>query len=330
MFEIRRYRPEQANEWNAFVKQSKQGTFLFNRNYMDYHSDRFKDFSLIIYRKQYIYALLPANRVGNTLFSHQGLTYGGLITNEKATTANICKLFQALNIFLAKEGIHNVIYKAIPHIYHRLPAEEDLYALTNFCKANIINRHISTTIDFNHRLRFTESRKSGIRKAVKNGIKVRESEDLKSFWMILSNNLQQKYAAKPVHSLFELKLLKNRFPENIKLFMAYNIDNMPIGGILLYITPKTLHTQYISASPEGKRNGALDLIFNHLLNTVYQDQEGYFDFGKSSEGNGKTLNEQLIFQKEGFGSRGICYDVYEWSTEHINSIEDKKQPLSHD
>ena len=159
MFEIRRYRPEQANEWNAFVKQSKQGTFLFDRNYMDYHADRFTDHSLILYRKQQIYALLPANQVGDVLFSHQGLTYGGVLTTQRATTADICEAFKQLNSYLSGNGIKRCFYKAIPHIYHRLPAEEDLYALTNVCHAAITRREVSSTILLDHRLKFTESRK---------------------------------------------------------------------------------------------------------------------------------------------------------------------------
>ena len=35
--------------WDQFVAQSKNGTFLFQRNFMDYHADRFFDCSLMIY-----------------------------------------------------------------------------------------------------------------------------------------------------------------------------------------------------------------------------------------------------------------------------------------
>lgn len=314
MFEIRRYRPEQANEWNAFVKQSKQGTFLFDRNYMDYHADRFTDHSLILYRKQQIYALLPANQVGDVLFSHQGLTYGGVLTTQRATTADICEAFKQLNSYLSGNGIRRCFYKAIPHIYHRLPAEEDLYALTNVCHAAITRREVSSTILLDHRLKFTESRKSGIRKAQKNNISVRESNALAEFWTILDNNLHRKYNVAPVHTLAELELLKTRFPKEIRLFMAFNSANSPIGGTIIYETPCVIHTQYISASPEGKANGALDLLFEHLLNKVYADRKCFFDFGKSTENEGHDLNEPLIFQKEGFGGRGLCYDAYEWET----------------
>lgn len=35
--------------WNAFNAESKNGLFMFDRDYMDYHSDRFVDNSLMFY-----------------------------------------------------------------------------------------------------------------------------------------------------------------------------------------------------------------------------------------------------------------------------------------
>lgn len=311
MFEIKRYSKEFEKTWNLFVDISKQGTFLFYRNYMDYHEDRFSDYSLLVLHKQRVVALLPANREEHTLWTHAGLTYGGLITSMSVTTANVCDIFTAINEFLKKNGFDKVIYKAVPWIYHRIPAEEDLYALINICNAHITERHISSTIIMGSRLKWTESRKAGLRKARHHHIRVEESKDLKTFWKILSQNLHEKYHAVPVHSLREIQLLQSRFPQNIKLYLAYQ-ETRPIGGVLIYETPQVVHTQYISASREGKGLGAIDIIIEYLLNEVYKDYL-YFDFGKSSDGDGHTLNRNLIFQKEGFGGRGVCYDWYEYT-----------------
>jgi hypothetical protein len=313
MYEVKRYTPDMADLWNSFAGKSKQGTFLFYRSYMDYHSDRFLDNSLMIWKKQHLCALLPANKANNILYSHQGLTYGGLLTDQKATVIEVCEIFRTINNYLRHAGFKKVIYKAIPWIYHQLPAEEDLYALTNICDARLIARHISSTLMMDNRIKFIESRKSGIRKARKAGIQICESEDLPAFWTILDTNLEKKYKTHPVHTLEELQLLKSRFPDQIKLFMAFNKENKAIGGTLIYKTTQVVHTQYISASPEGKKDGALDLLFDYLLNTVFVNQKKYFDFGKSSDGDGHELNTSLIFQKEGFGGRGVCYDEYCWN-----------------
>lgn len=310
MMTICRYTPDKAALWDEFVGRSRQGTFLFERAYMDYHQDRFADHSLMVYRKARLFALLPANVTDGVLWSHQGLTYGGLLTGPEATVEDVCDAFRSINAYLRQVGITRVVYKAMPWIYHRLPAEEDLYALTNVCGAQLMARHISSTLIANHRLRFIESRRSGIRKALRQGVVVRESDDLETFWNILDNNLEHKYGARPVHSLAELQLLKKRFPAQIRLFMAYREDEA-LGGTLIYETPQVVHTQYISASPEGKACGALDLLFDELLNKVYL-QTPFFDFGKSSNGDGHDLIEALIFQKEGFGGRGVCYDWYSY------------------
>ena len=317
MFEVKQYTQEQAQAWNEFIEDSRQGTFLFNRSYMDYHADRFQDVSLMIYRKGQLYALLPANRLGDTLYSHQGLTYGGLITKKQSTTAEICEVFIRINKHLYNSEIQRVIYKPTPWIYHCYPAEEDLYALINVCHAQLVARDISSTIPFALHMNFTESRRSGIRKAKCAGVTVRESQDLATFWDILDKNLTNKYATHPVHSLEELTLLHSRFPNSIRLFMAYNDKGIAIGGTIIYEMPRVVHSQYISASPEGKRLGAIDLLFDYILNNVYANHKGFFDFGKSTEEEGKILNKTLIFQKEGFGGRGVCYDCYEWETNTI-------------
>lgn len=181
MMTICRYTPDKAALWDEFVGRSRQGTFLFERAYMDYHQDRFADHSLMVYRKARLFALLPANATDGVLWSHQGLTYGGLLTGPEATVEDVCDAFRSINAYLRQVGITRVVYKAMPWIYHRLPAEEDLYALTNVCGAQLMARHISSTLIANHRLRFIESRRSGIRKALRQGVLVRESDDLEAF-----------------------------------------------------------------------------------------------------------------------------------------------------
>ena len=311
MFEIRRYTADKADEWNRFVAASKNGTFLFDRHYMDYHADRFEDYSLMVYRNGCLYALLPANVKDGVLVSHGGLTYGGFVMSSKCSAEGMLEVFCTMNDYLRAEGFQSVVYKAVPWIYHRLPSEEDLFALTSVCEARLCIRDISSTIVRGGGLKFSESRRSGLRKAFRKGFVVAESDDFESFWQILNDNLQAKYDVRPVHSAFELQLLHSRFPEQIKLWMVYD-GGTPLGGSLLFLTPQVLHTQYISATPFGKENGAIDLLFDHLINNVYCDYP-YFDFGKSTSSDSARLNPQLIFQKEGFGARAVCYDTYEYN-----------------
>lgn len=310
MFEILRYTAAQAEAWNRFVATSKNGTFLFDRHYMDYHADRFTDFSLLFFQKGELYALLPANRKDDVLYSHQGLTYGGLIVNEKATTPAVLQLFRELKGWLADNGIKRVVYKAVPHIYHQIPAEEDLFALYSACNAQLLERNVTCSIDLSRQLKWSRDRKYGINRCRNNGVEVHESEDLTTFWDILSQNLMQRFGAKPIHSLEEICLLKSRFPNLIRLFVAEK-DGTMLGGTLLYISRNVVHTQYISASPEGKQLRVLDAIFHYLLNEREWPCR-YFDFGTSNEEDGRILKESLIHQKEGFGARAVVHDIYEF------------------
>ena len=286
MVEVVRYSAGLASEWNDFVKKSKNGTFLFNRGYMDYHADRFRDCSLMIYRKGRLSAVLPANVVGDILYSHQGLTYGGFILNDKVTVADMLEIFEEVNSFLKKNGVAKVVYKAIPYIYADIPAQEDLYALFRQ-NARLIAGNISSTIYQNNKLKFSESRQSGVRKAKRQGLIVTESDDMA-----------------------EISLLKSRFPENIRLFLCLE-GQMPLGGTVVFETGRVLHVQYISANEDGKAKGALDILFDFLINERYAEIP-VFDFGQSTEKMGTILNEKLIFQKEGFGGRGVMYNTYEY------------------
>ena len=310
MFDIIRYTPAMADEWNRFVATSKNGTFLFFRDYMDYHADRFRDHSLMFYRDGGLFALLPANEEGEVLWSHRGLTYGGIIMNEKTTAARVLQLFRELNDYLRAEGFRKVVYKQVPHIFHRIPSEEDAYALTSVCEARLRDRSLSSAILLTTPLKWRRDRRYGANRAFADGIVVQESDDWVGFWQVLTGNLQHKYGARPVHTLEEIQLLHARFPHHIRLFTASKEGRL-LGGTVLYLTQTVVHTQYISASEEGKRLRAIDALFDELLHHR-QWNRPYFDFGTSNEEDGRILVEPLIYQKEGFGGRGVCYDCYEY------------------
>ena len=310
MFEIRRYSPELVDDWNGFVASSKNGTFLFDRRYMDYHADRFIDHSLMIYRRGRLYALLPGNVNGDTFYSHQGLTYGGLLMNDKTTAADVVEIFRMINAYLRAEGLKTVVYKPVPWIYHQQPSEEDLYAIIQVCDVRI-TRGLSSAITREHLNEWYRIRQNGVQKAKKAGVRIEQTEDYHSFWHILSNNLRERYGLNPVHTVEEIELLHQRLPENIRLFVAKE-GLQTIGGCVLYVTSRVVHSQYIAASPRGRELHALDLLFEEVIAQSLKNH-AYFDFGISTEKQGTYLNQQLIYQKEGFGGRGICYEWYKWT-----------------
>ena len=215
MFDIVRYTSNKADEWNAFVAQSKNGTFLFDRHYMDYHSDRFEDYSLMFYLRGRLYALLPANKKEDKLQSHMGLTYGGLVMDAKTTAALTVSLFNELNDYLRQHGFSKVLYKCVPWIYHQMASEEDLYAMSRTCNARLVSRDLGTVIIQRNTIRWERVRRRALKRAEEAGLVVEKSEDFAGFWNVLENNLETKYGSKPVHTLQEMELLHSRFPDNI-------------------------------------------------------------------------------------------------------------------
>jgi hypothetical protein len=117
-----------------------------------------------------------------------------------------------------------------------------------------------------------------------------------------------KFNTKPVHTVSEITLLKNYFPENILLFGAFKQSEL-IAGIVIFDFDQVIHTQYMANSDEGRKIGALDFI-NHTIIEKYKTQKQYYSFGISTEDNGRFLNTGLIQQKEMMGSRSVALDFY--------------------
>ena len=300
---IRRYNIELLHEWNAFVDSSKNGTFLFKREYMEYHSSRFKDHSLMFYNnKNRLVAVLPANSTETDFYSHQGLTYGGFVLSTETTTEMVLELFSVTLDYLKSECFRTFTYKQMPTCYHLYPSEEDEYALwLNDAELSVCNISATILLDENcgniNVIPFERRRRRGIVRAEECGYNVEELYSPDLFWPVMEENLMQRYNASPVHSLDEMCLLMQRFPENIKCFATLK-DGRVEAGAIIYITQQTVHVQYAHASATGKKEGALDLLYSELIKMYKKKGMRYFDIGTSNENGGKYLNTNLIAQKE--------------------------------
>jgi hypothetical protein len=306
---IQKYITENKNIWNEFVKNSKNGHFFFLRDYMEYHSDRFEDCSVMVFdENDKLIAVLPANIKENTLYSHQGLTFGSFLVDDKMKTETMLEIFESLKVFFKEQNIEKIVYKCIPYIYHIKPSEEDRYALFRN-DAKLIRRDVTSTIDLTEQVRYSKGRKWTINKAKKEPIETFESDDYDAFWELLTGVLKSNHEAKPVHTLEEMKKLASFFSKNIKLFLAKK-DEKIVAGALIYENKNIVHTQYLANSEEGRELGALDLLIDYLIKDIYKNKK-YFDFGISNEDAGRYLNIGLIAQKEGFGARAVVHDFYE-------------------
>lgn len=309
---LKKYAADQQPVWDAFVKESKNGLFLFERGYMDYHSDRFTDHSLLCYNGEELIALLPANRTASgELWSHQGLTYGGFVIGKRMTAGGMLELFEALKTHCRQEGIHTVYYKAIPYFYHQLPAGEDLYALFRE-GAVCYRRDASSLIYTGNRIGYGKGTKASLSKGRKAQLRVTVSEDYETFMEIEEEILRTRYNTQPTHSRTEIKLLASCFPNNIQLYLVYQ-NTTCMGGTITFNTEQVMHTQYIAINEAGRANGALDTLVNYLLQEKLEGRS-FFSFGTSTEDGGRYLNEGLMRNKESFGARTAVLDFYKFST----------------
>ncbi|WP_276279670.1 GNAT family N-acetyltransferase [Halorussus caseinilyticus] len=306
--ELVEYTPEFEADWNEFVARSKNATFMFNRGYMEYHSDRFEDKSLICYYKNDPIALFPANVTENEMISHGGLTFGGFLTSNRVKTPKIMELFEELTTYAERQGLERIIYKCIPYIYHNYPASEDRYGLFRH-DAHLTRRDVTTVISRPNHPEFQKNRRRKIADAEDAGLQVRESTDFETYWDILEINLDEEHDVEPVHTLEEIELLHDRFPDNIRLIASFEEGQM-VGGVVIYQSEQVARTQYIANSNRGREVGALDIVFDRLIHGNLISTE-YLDLGISTEDAGRYLNEGLVFFKEGFGGRGVVHDFYE-------------------
>ncbi len=308
MIQIKKYSDSQKNEWDVFCNNSKMPLFMFNRNFMDYHKDRFTDCSLLFYEDDNLCAVFPASEKQSELTSHGGLTYGGFILGAGAKQHTVNDCFTALVNYAKTNGFTKIIYKNIPHIYHKQGAEEDLYSL--FVNgAKILKVEPSTVINLKNPLKMPKGRKAQISRARREGVEIKESTDFKSFMSIEEEVLEVRHGVKAVHTAAELALLHSYFPKNIRLFAASYQDKM-IAGALIFEYENVVHTQYMAANDTARQIGALDLAISFIIDT-YKETKTWLDFGISSEDSGRILNEGLIAQKEGFGGRTNTYMTWE-------------------
>lgn len=305
--QVERYTKDHKTEWDAFVHTSKNGTFMLQRDFIEYHGDRFDDHSLLFRDdKNNLVALLPGHVSGKTYSSHSGLTYAGFITNDKMKQPVMLEVWDALKTYLIARGLEELTYKVIPHIYHQAPAQEDLYALFLY-GADRFRVDVLPVVDQVNAIAFQERRRRGVKKAVKNNIEVRETNDLETYWNILCEVLK-KHDAEPVHSLEEIAHLKRTFQENIRIFGAFQNEEM-VAGVMVFESETVAKSQYIATMDAVMNLGALDLLFDHLIGTEYAEKR-FFDFGSTTIDQGRTLVAGLSEQKEGFGARTVVQEQY--------------------
>jgi len=307
----RRYETADQPVWDKFVQNGRARLFFYERAFLEYHADRFVDHSLLCWEDDRLIAVLPASQAGDTLTSHGGLTYGGLVLAPRTRGAETLAAVNNLCAYARDAGFQRIVYKAVPYIFDTLPSQDDLYAIWRN-GGRIIRRDLSSVIHLDAPRKLSKGRKWLIARAKKEGLTVAESDDWQGFHDLLSSVLA-RHDVTPVHTVAELIYLKGIFPYRIKL---YSVDRggAMLAACLVFSFDTVEHTQYIATSEEGKQLGALDFLLEEIIGKASEEKKKHFSFGISTENSGQYLNEGLISQKEGFGGRGVVLDWYEIDT----------------
>ncbi len=310
--EIWQYNPTEDKErWDSLVDVAPQATFMHKRAYIDYHGDRIKDFSLLaVDGRGRLLGALPACEVNGVVTSHAGLTYGGWLTNATLVNGNtMLKMTQLMVQALKEWGYKRLIYKPVPTIYHRCPAQDDLYAMWR-CGATIEGMNLSSAVQLDSEWQppFNRGNRSNMSHAVASGVETRVSDDWAYYWHLLGEVLGTRYRATPVHTLEEITRLKSLFPDNIVLHTAVH-DGSIVAGVVVYYTDAVAHCQYIAAGEQGRTLRALPLLMHDIMTHARERGCRYLDYGTSNEYGGHLLNESLLEQKARLGGRGVVYPI---------------------
>jgi hypothetical protein len=293
-------------------------TVLHTRRFITYHGDRFTDRSVILEdRRGRVKGVFPAAvspASDEVIFSHPGLTYGGVVHDGTVRGASMIEALQQIAEHYRLLGYRRLRYKAVPAIYHSVPAEDDLYALFRL-GGRRYRSDLSATIDLTRRGKPTHGRMSSRKTAEAAAVCTEDNWDaVTEFWAILETNLAQRHGASPVHSLREIRLLHDRFPDEIHLIVA-RTGGLLAGGGLVFAAGPTLHLQYTATTPEGRAACVTDPLIERAVEFAAERRLQYFDFGISTVEEGRSLDEGLYKFKLSFGAGSVVYDQYELDLE---------------
>jgi hypothetical protein len=311
-YTVKKYEQKDFTIWNDFIGQAKNATFLFHRDFMEYHKDRFEDFSLLIFEGEKLRAVLPANKCKNDVHSHQGLTYGGLVYKDKLKAELVGNIIDEVLNFLIANRINIFYYKPIPGFYFSKGNSETDFFL--FKKNAMIDRkEMNLAVNLKMPLEISKSKLKHFRRIENLDLEIIEEEDFQPFWeLILEPRLLEKFGVKPVHTKAEIALLKKQFPDKIKQFSIYQNEEI-IAGITVFETENVAKSQYGATSQKGEKVRALDFLFISLIEKYKLEGKHFFDMGIVNDENEKGYHSGLLKQKEELGCSVYSQDFYKIS-----------------
>tara|TARA_R110000850_G_scaffold965_2_gene5885 strand:- start:1872 stop:2807 length:936 start_codon:yes stop_codon:yes gene_type:complete len=293
--QVQKYLLQNAAEWNAFVKQSVNGTFLLDRNFMDYHQERFEDHSLMMHLDGQLMCCIPAHVKDGIFYSHRGLSYAGLIISANAAT-NIDRIVDALLEYLKGLAFAKAELQLPPVSYQSINKE---IAAVLEQKGFTPNRKLhNQSVALDQEIQVSPKKSIGYRNGKFEGLRMETTNDFRSFWEeVLTPQLAERYHSKPVHSLIEIELLASRFPENIIQYNVYR-EGALLAGITFFIKGNIVKSQYTASSPDGLKTDAVAYVYMEAMKEFKEKGCSLMDYGPVNEKDGSVNKGLQRFKKQ--------------------------------
>lgn len=308
-YTVKRYCSDDFALWNDFISQANNATFLFDRNFMEYHADRFQDFSLLIFEEDILQAVVPANFKDDTFYSHQGLTYGGFVFANEFPLEEVQAVVSETFIFLQQQAFVKCEIKSMLPFYAP-DFHAEIQQVLSDKQAKITAQKMNLAIDFRTEYSISKSKLKHYRRLQSEGLVVKKEADCTVFWQeVLEPLLLEKYHTKPLHSLAEINSLQSKFPNHIEQYNLYR-DGEILAGITLFKSRKVVKSQYGATTENGKKFRALDYLFLYLIDSFKADYD-YFDMGTVDDNSELGYNEGLLNQKKELGCSVYSQNIFQ-------------------
>lgn len=307
------------DEWNEFVEHSNNGTLFHRLDFLDYHpDDRFDEHHLMFnYKGQNLVGVMPlaldesdAEKIANSPY---GGSYGGIVTGNSMKFRYAKDVVSAMIDHLKEKGIDRIRIRPTPREQHISPSSymEFHYHDHGF---KVVDKEVTSVVDLN-RIDddpfdiYNRSCRNKVRKAKREDVEVSDhSHDWEAFYEILAETWD-RHEKTPTHTLPELRDLYRRFPDRVKLSMAYHEDE-PVAGILQFFVSSTTNFHFYNCHREEYRDLApVNLLIDTEIRRSLEEGFRYFDFGTTVENY--DWNDGLMTFKESFGAMGHFRNVFE-------------------
>ena len=295
------YHSKDNQKWDEIVKLSNSYSFLHERNYMEYHKNRFQDLSFFVKIQNELVGVIPGTILKNDYSSHSGLTFGGLIIKPNKSSQNY-EIMENFIMHLNNSGVKNIRISRMPDMYKDSIDDGDMYALIkNGFKIGRFS--LSQVINLKNGYKLPSHKQRGANKAKRDGLRISICDDSRQVLALAEFNTKRKYGAQITHSYSEMNSLISKFPKNIKCYEVHDSAEMVCGAIL-YKSKNVNHLQYLASSGRGRKLRGQDYLMEYLLELTLKEEK-YFSFGSSTESHGLKLNENLMKAKEEYGAYSV-------------------------